>query len=203
MTPSAAFCEALDREPGVVMLLDGEGTVVFVNQAWSEVATKEAVLDSCPPTEKVLGRRFLDFVAGTLNAHLAAAFERAKQAGAFRSVWVYSECNTPSLYRTLATRISALFSAGEKSPTGYLVHNQAVPVGTLRSRYELFQKPADVWRDVHGIILQCSCCRRVKHPETAEWQMNPELVKQSDPLTSHGLCELCMDVFYGEPFAIS
>jgi hypothetical protein len=119
----------------------------------------------------VLGRRYLDFVVGDLKSHLSAAFECASHATARRrSVWIFSECNTPHLFRPLATRISALCSK-RKSPSG-----EAVNASTLDERYQLVMRREDDWRDVRGLIVQCSCCRRVKNPHTALSEMSVELL---------------------------
>ena len=189
------FSEALEAEPHVVMVLDPQLRIGFINRAWQSHAERDQAPASCA-APSYLGVPYLGFVKGELRSRLAKGFELLAQAkGGFGSVWFHSECNTPQVCRRLTTRLSALW---DEQLTGYVVHNTIRVVGSMRERYDFLELALDDWRDAQGLITQCSCCRRVRHPVTAAWAVSVELIENSRPGVSHGLCELCLDTYYGE-----
>ncbi len=194
---SVDFARTLDAEDSVVVVLDQDGIIRFVNHAWTRSAQRDEA-PGCLP-EAVLGRRYLDFVLGDLNLIVSAAFERAARQGpGLASIWLNSECNTPETYRQLTTRISLLWTAGEdKGSVGYVVHNEVRAIGPMNERHQLIEASAGSWRGAYGLIRQCSCCRRVLHPETRRWAMCVALLETPELQTSHGLCELCLGTYYG------
>ncbi len=193
---SAGFASALDFETNVVVVLDAQGIVRFLNRAWTESARRDCA-QGCLP-EEVLGRRYLDFVTGDLKPYFAAAFERAGRLGpGLASVWLESECSTPETFRKLTTRISLLRMEGQgKRGVGYIVHNELRALGPMAERHRLVEASADSLRDAEGILRQCSCCRRVRQPKTGRWAMCVSLLTAPAQLTSHGLCELCLGTYY-------
>ena len=193
---SADFARALDFETDVVVVLDAQGIIRFLNRAWTETAQRDRA-QGCFPDE-VLGRRYLDFVTGDLKPHLEAAFERARSQGpGLASVWLESECNTPETFRKLTTRISLLRTEGlEKGGVGYVVHNEVRAFGPMAERQHLVEASAESLRDARGLIRQCSCCRRVHQPKTGRWAMCVALLTTPAEQTSHGLCELCVGTYY-------
>lgn len=198
MIPSLPLSRALDQETNNVLLLDGGKVICFLNRAWTESAEREHLPATCR-AEALLGRRFLDFVAGGLKPYLAQAFERAATMGpGIHSVWLHGECNTPQLFRRLTTRISPIWDPRQAEPTAYLIHNDVRRVGALSDRYVLAEIPIDTWVQNDGLIVQCGCCRRVRNPKTSEWAMSIELLEHPVEHTSHGLCELCLETYYGE-----
>jgi hypothetical protein len=197
MIPSLPFSRALDQEPNNVLLLDGRKVIRFLNRAWTDSVERDH-LAACRATA-LLGRPFLDFVAGPLRPYLAKAFERAAAMGpGIKSIWIHGECNTPQYFRRLTTRISPLWDPGQTVPTGYLVHSDVRRVGALSERYVLAELPVETWIQGDGFILQCGCCRRVRNPTTGEWAMSLELLERPVEKTSHGLCELCLETYYGK-----
>ena len=193
-----SFYAALDREPGIVLVLDAVGIIRFLNRAWSVSLKRDHAPKSCDPGE-VLGRPYLDFVAGDLKVKMKQAFERAFALDPTDSVWVHGECNTAKLYRKLSTRITALEDPATRLRDGFLVHSDLRIAGPLSDRYEPVELDVDAWRDTNGLIVQCGCCRRVREPGTGRWAMGLELIERPVDGTSHGLCDLCLETFYGEP----
>ena len=188
---------ALDQEPNVVLLLGLDGKIVFLNQEWSRTSERDGDAPGCR-AEAVLGRSYLDFVVGPLRANVAEAFERAAALEpGFGSIWLHGECNTVKECRVLTTRISMLRPGGfEGASTGFLVHHTLRVVGALADRYALVEPNLEAWRDEAGLIMQCSCCRRVREPATDKWSMCVELLEDSADGTSHGLCKMCLETYY-------
>lgn len=192
-----SFRAALDGEPSVVALLDAAGLVRYLNRAWTASAERDRAPASCR-AERVLGRRYLDFIAGELRQHFAAALRRSIALGpGFRSVWMHGECNTPELSRLLTTRISTLWR--ERDVDGHLIHNEVDVLGPLEARYRPTDLPVDRLRDEHGLVVQCGCCRRVQLPASDRWVMHLDLLASPAPGTSHGLCGLCLETYYPDP----
>ena len=195
---------ALNEEPNVILLLRLDGTIAFLNREWTRTNER----DGDPPSsraEAVLGRSYLDFVMGPMRSTVAEAFERAAALeSGFGSIWLHGECNTVKECRVMTTRISMLRPSGpDGQPTGFLVHHSLRIVGALGDRYTLVEPDLEAWRDAAGLILQCSCCRRVRDPATVQWVMCVELLEQSADGTSHGLCEVCLETYYAEPTPVA
>ncbi len=197
MQLSPDFRRELEDDSNAIAVLDDSGRIVFLNQAWED----HAVRDRAPlcRREALIGRTYIDFVLGELKENFADALVRARALGPeLLSVWIQAECNTPEVCRELTTRISYLQVASQSgSRSCYMVHNELRIVCALADRYAVTETPVDELRDPAGLIVQCSCCRRVRDPHTRAWVMCVALLKRSDPLTSHGLCKLCMETYYG------
>lgn len=188
---------ALDQEAHVVMLVENDGTISFLNREWTLSAHRDSAPGGCDP-KAVLGRPYLDFVAGAIRPHVAEAFNRAAALSpGFDSVWLHGECNTSTLRRLLTTRISPLWEqGGEGNAAGLLVHHQLRVVGALDAHYALVEHAIDALRDDRQLIVQCGCCRRVREPQSGRWSMCVALLQVSAKDTSHGLCELCVETYY-------
>ena len=193
-----AFREALDRDPGLVLLIDSIGVIRHVNHAWDQSAARDQLPIECRGGA-VVGRVFLDFVLGELKPYVARAFERAAGLSNGRSCFLLGECNTPALFRTLTTRIAPLWVPGEPNRTGFMVHSDVVVQGALEDRHRVVTRAAESWRDPNGCIVQCGSCRRVRDPITREWAMCLELLDPTAEGISHGICDLCLETYYAEP----
>lgn len=55
------------------------------------------------------------------------------------------------------------------------------------------------YSDRHGLIRQCSHCRRVQDPVApTRWDWVPTWVERAPPNTSHGICPVCDSYFFPE-----
>lgn len=197
---STAFCEALDREANLVVLLDATGVIRHLNRAWDESFARDQAPVACRK-EAVIGRAFLDFVVGDLKPLIARDLERAALLSNGRSVFLTGECNTPLLHRSLSTRIAPLWLAGESERVGLMIQSEMVVRGALENRHRAVARVVESWRDDNGCIVQCGSCRRVRDPSTRTWSMCLELMRNPAEFTSHGICELCLETYYPEPLA--
>lgn len=199
MEVSPRFAELVAKEPSIVVLLDRLGTITRLNPAWDVGAEGHVGCEA----KAVIGRRYLDFVAGKLNPIVTRAFAQAAALGpGLGSVWLHGECSTPDWFRLITTRITGLWSADPAAPSGYLVHHELRLEGTLAERFLLVERPTDAWRHANGLVVQCGCCRRVREPGTGRWEMSVALLERQADGTSHGLCDLCVESYYGEPLRI-
>lgn len=190
------FEDAFDAEAAVVVLLDPERRIRAVNRAWSIHAERDGAPATCSASS-VLGRDYLDFIAGELRARFVAAFEKAA-ADEAASVLIHSECNTPQLFRALTTRIFKLTRVNGDGRPGFLVQNDLRVVGPLSEHHSLLEADAEQWRDARGVLNQCGSCRRLRHPDRADWSMVLQAIEQRLARVSHGLCPLCFETCYGD-----
>ncbi len=199
MNLSPEYLQALEAESSVVVLLDPAGVIRYVNQAWSTHALRDGAPAYAQPSP-LLGRRYLEFVSGDLRRPVSDAFERARSLGpGVKAVYLEGECNTPERWRRLTTRIGCLWPKGTPASQAFIVHHELHDKGNLAERYPPSALSPELFRAATGIITQCGCCRRVRHPVNGEWLMSTQLLQRSDDRTSHSLCELCVETYYGDP----
>lgn len=76
MQPTETLRAALDKEPNVVLGLALDGSIVFLNREWSLSARRDGDHPGLR-SESMLGRPYLDSVAGALKVRVAAALAQA------------------------------------------------------------------------------------------------------------------------------
>lgn len=198
---SEPLLEAIQREKDVVLILDGERRIRFVNGAWTVHAHRDGAAWLGP--ERVVGTRYLDWVTGALAPIVENALESAFAPEVdVQGVWLHGECNTPTEYRTLSTNFAPL-----RVPNAYegvlVVRHALRAMGPIGERYSVRATSVDRYRETPGstnatgIIRQCSCCRRVWHPQSREWHLVLDLFAHHAPDVSHGLCDTCVELYYG------
>jgi len=189
------------REPAC--LLDPEGVVLFVNDAWDRFAADNGG-GMRSGSGGLVGTRWLDGIHGEEPRRVHAELLRRamrREVGAAGSAVVHTtENNDPLRARLSATRLEAI-----ASPAGALV---AVAVTHRRVR----ERPiADVYapvegdggghRGADGTWEQCGCCRRTRRPGPGgEWDFVRTLVAVPPPATRFVYCPLCVELHGpGEP----
>jgi hypothetical protein len=175
--------ELLDAEPCVVAVLDANGTIVWVNKAWSKFAAENdgAAIDA----RFGVGTRYLDGISGPLKQYYASVFEHVLRTGEpFEQDY---ECSSPEIFRRNHLRIFPVGDAG-------LLLEHCVATSHPHGGEERPVRETD-FRDVHGLVLQCSNCRRV-HQRGDGWHWIPEWIKTPPSSTSHGLCAVCAGHYF-------
>lgn len=169
------------------VLLDLEGTVLFVNDAWERFArVGEGV------GEASVGMRLVEGVRGAepqeaLHQVLARV---AREAGAASITF---ECNSPDLARLVTLHLSPVMAGPE--PIGLSLVQRVVRELPVAEVYPVVEGSAGDYRAQDGTLEQCSCCRRTRRPaDPEEWDFVPALVAAPPPDTVFGYCPLCREL---------
>lgn len=175
--------DALDREEGVVVLLDREGVIVWHNAAWLRFALENEGFAIAQHFS--VGSRYLDGVSGPLRVYFAAMFSDVMVTQEpFEQDY---ECSSPLLFRRHHLRVLPIADQGllvEHTPR--VVHAHGAP--------ELESDERE-YRDSRGLVVQCSNCRRV-HRVGDGWHWVGPWVSRPPANTSHGLCPACAGHYF-------
>lgn len=195
MSPDPLISRAtLEAEPWPAYLIDREGTVSYVNQAWDLVAKPAQGPLACD----VVGTPWLDWIAGDeLRSWHQSLFDRLMRRTSGDSF--ECDCNTPDRYRLFAVRFESLARPGATEPEAVLQLTSMLEDAPIAERYPIGPPDEARFRQPEGVILQCGGCRRVKvaGPPTPVWEYVPEWVVTPRQDISHGICEVCREVHYG------
>lgn len=196
-----ALVQVMAEESGSVLILDRELRILEMNKSCREGLASAQLAAPDGDLAPLVGRSYLEVARGEMGRRLGEAFAvLARRGPGPASIWLHSECNTSTQVQKLTTRLTSLWLSGSSSePSGYLVQHSVRVEGPLAARYQLTEADPEGYRDFQGLIVQCSCCRRVAEPMTGRWVMNLALLEHAVPGISHGLCALCLETYYAEP----
>jgi hypothetical protein len=199
---SDELCGVLEREPWPLLLVDRERRIRWSNPAWDRAA-EEAEAAPALLGHSVRGRGWLEGLAGWQREHCDQLFARAltlPRAPGQPLIEQLSECNTPGQVRRLLTRYVPLGPPGGAAEGVLLCYWcwNVGPPGLALARPAGVSAEA-LFRTPQGLLVQCGCCRRMRHPTHGTWHHEPTLVARTPAGVSHGLCEVCLELYYGEP----
>jgi hypothetical protein len=162
-------------------------TLGFTNLGWTRFAARNngepSITDHWP-----LGRSIMDAIAPPLRPFFSANYARCL---AEQRPWEHSyECSSAQVYREFHM---LAFPLGHSE--GLLV------VNSLRRETAHTRTPSppveSLYRNEHGIVTQCSHCRRVRRVgRDPVWDWVPDWITTCPPRTSHGLCDPCLGFYY-------
>jgi hypothetical protein len=187
--PTKLNLDILQDDPSTIYVLSNDLRITFVNSAWDRFAAENGAGWSVG--EWGPGRLVLDAIPDVLRPFYQRLFARARETG--EVVEHDYECSSATEDRLFRMRILP-------SANALVVVNSLVRVAP-----QLATAAPDIlsmYQDEHGLIVQCSHCRRVRVAhDNARWEWVPSYVEQASPRTSHGLCKLCFEYYYPEPDA--
>ncbi len=194
--PLATRIRALASEKDPASLVDHEGTILFVNEAW-ERSLRENTGGAACLGEALVGTAWLDHVAGAEprrqhQRFLELALHRMGN-GPGGSVIQVSENNSPTLARLIATHFEPIVTPS-REVLGVTVVHRLVRERPLTEVYSVVSGPDSEFLDSDGRASQCSCCRRTLHGE--DWEFVPELLASSPAKVEYVFCPLCLDLHY-------
>lgn len=184
---------ALESEPSSAYVLDREGRIIQVNSAWDRLAGEAGG----PTSSEVLRTRWIDHIRGEEpRAFYADLLARLMRGGAGERHCC--ACNTPSRYRVFSDRFDPI-RGPDWTAIAVVVVTSEIENHLVEERYVV--APPDLARHLQpsGVLLECSGCRRVHVAGTTPrvWEFVPEYVKERPAEVSHGICELCREIYYG------
>lgn len=188
---------ALAAETNSACLLDVHGVIRFVNEAWDRFARENGGAPRALGAA-VVGTRWLDHLSGdevrVLHARL---LERALAGQGWSGVVQLGECNTPTEARLVASRFERVLSRRDGEPVGIAAVHTVLTSRPMAEAHPPVEADASAYRRQDGLLVQCACCRRVQSPaDPRRWDLVPRLVASPAPLVTHGLCELCVHLYY-------
>jgi hypothetical protein len=180
---------ALESHPSTVYGLFPDFTIAYFNPAWVAFAADNGLGDV--QSRWGLDADIRDALSEPLRTYYVAAYERCLRSG---EVWQHEyECSSHMYFRRFSLHAYPL---GQRE--GLLIVNSILveqPHGAHPEHGHLEQYLES------GMLRQCMHCRRVRHPEHAHrWDWVPALLQKPYDQTSHGLCAVCSDYYFG-PFS--
>ncbi|GAB4299881.1 MAG: hypothetical protein Kow0096_19560 [Thiohalomonadaceae bacterium] len=195
LTP--AFAAALDKfalatlenEPGAVYALDRDLRLCYFNPAWfrfAEVNRGEPGISTRFP----LGTPLAAAISGPLQTFYLASYTQVLQDG---TPWQHDyECSSDTVLRRFHQRCYPLANRQAMIIINSLAVEQAHPVAA-----ETHVADEACYRNQHGLIVQCSHCRRIERAaQPGHWDWIPAWAAAQPPHTSHSLCPPCYDYYY-------
>jgi hypothetical protein len=200
--PLAVRIRVLSAENAPACLLDTEGTILFVNEAWERAAREEAGGAGCM-TEALVGKSWFDQISGEdPHREHQALFEQAllrRGAGPVGHVVQVSENNSPSTARLIATHFEPIVSPS-REVLGMVITHRLVRERPMSDVYVVVSRPESEYRREDGKVRQCSCCRRTLRADgTEEWEFVPDLLARPAGTTEYLFCPLCRELHYPLP----
>lgn len=175
--------QALESDAATLVALDETGVIVWTNPAWRAFALENDGAEML--TRFGVGARYLDGIAGALRSFYEDVFVEAFQKN--KILHHDYECSSDTVERQLHLRALPVPGAGL-----LLEHSTVWRAPMERPGEEALETS---YRNADGFVVQCSNCRRVRHRERKRWDWVPAWVSDSHPSTSHGLCEICLDLY--------
>jgi hypothetical protein len=197
--PFADEVRILAHEKDPALLLDRDGIILFVNEAWDRFARENGGGERVA-SGSLVGTRWVDHIAGEEPRRLhRLLFERAVRRlgpGPGGGVVQLNEANGPETARLVATHLEPVVGHGNVL-TGVAVVHRTVRELPLAEVYAVASGAESRWLGEDGHVEQCSCCRRVRRPEEPEeWDLVPGLVAEPPETVQFGYCALCLELHY-------
>jgi hypothetical protein len=183
------------REPAC--LLDPQGVLLFVNDAWERRAAERGGGDRCG-SSGVVGRRWLEAIAGEEPRRLhAVLLHRAlhRQGGGSSGAVIHvSEDNDGDTGRLVSTHLEPVI-VPPGTLVGISVVHRTVRELPIAEVYAPVGGGEQGYRDAAGELHQCGCCRRTRRPDAPdEWDYVPALVLVPPSRTVFEYCPLCLEL---------
>jgi hypothetical protein len=182
----------LERMPATVAGLSPDGRIAYLNPAWHAFGDANGTRSS--GSAGAVGNVLLLATPPVLRPFYEKLFADATATG---EVGEHDyECSSPEQCRTFRMRVHPCASGALVIVNSLL--REAPHAGAACPPLERF------YRDAHGLVVQCSNCRRVRRatpsatePASATWDWVPEYVAHMPAQTSHAICMLCAQFYYG------
>lgn len=180
----------LENEPGAVYALDQELRLCYFNPAWFEFAAQN-MGEPAISTRFGLGTTLQHAISGPLQNFYVDAYTQVLREG---TAWQHDyECSSAEVLRRFHQNSYPLTNRTAVIVINSLTIEQPHPAADAGPR----APDESRYRDSHGLLVQCSHCRRVQRAaQPGHWDWVPDWVAKQPPRTSHSLCQPCYDYYY-------
>ena len=179
--------ETLEDSVDSICGVSADLRIEYVNAAWTAFMLTNGAVS---PAACGVGANLLLVTPEVLRPFYENLFRRAAET--FEPVEHDYECSSPLEFRVFRMRIHPC-----RSGSFVVVH--------ALTRSAPHEADAAVGLEVQytndsDMIVQCSNCRRVRRASdaTGAWDWGPEFVARMPAHTSHGICAICTDFYFGE-----
>lgn len=188
-TPDNPLTMRLEKDPAVIYMLDRDLRIVYCNEAWDRFAAENGGRGL--ERERQFGQPVMDVIPQPLRRFFKEGYEKVLFG---RETWEFTyECSSARVYRTFRAMVYP-------APLG----EELVVVNSLsvaRPHQDRDRKPFVVderlYVDPNGIVTVCCHCRRTcRASERSVWDWVPSYLAQPPQQVSHGICEVCRNLFY-------
>ncbi len=192
--PFTAAIHELAARSAPACLVDLEGTVLFLNDAWDRFARD---CSGGLVGEATVGVHLVDGIQGEeprrIVQALIAGVVRHGPGG--RPIAVTTECNGPDVARLVTTQVGPV--SGGTDLIGLTVQHRVVRERPVAEVYPVVDGGELDYHASDGVLEQCSCCRRTRRPgEPNEWDFVPGLVAAPPADARFGYCPLCRELHH-------
>lgn len=173
----------LAENASILVAVDPIGHILWVNRAWHDVARRHGISPRFGP-----GSSYFDGIAPPLRDFFEERSKNALLTGQpFEQIY---ECSSDDTFRIYRLRVLPFGSEG-------LLFEHSLVVESPHHNGDIADERP--YLGAHGIIVQCSNCKRVRREEAegAAWDWVRPWGALSPPNTSHGLCPVCVGYYWG------
>ena len=177
----------LSSSKDVICIVDKELKLMGYNKAWVDFAKSndgETALTGFP-----LQTSISKAGDGPVGNYVLQGYDRAlRDHKPFEHQY---ECSSPEKFRVFHQTAYPISGAKGLVITHHLV--------VEKDHEESEESFASRFQNSHEILIQCANCRKVRDPQDEKtWLWVPALVKNQLPNVSHGICNPCVDHYYGD-----
>jgi hypothetical protein len=187
--PLSSALEALAAERASSCLLDAAGRFVAVNAAWDRFAHENGGGTGCLGA-RLVGTAYASHVDGAApRAKLEEELARSLGGASFG---VDSECNSPDTLRLLRTHHVPVRGTDDDAVVGVMLVHAVVHEAPMGAARPILPPDEARYRRGDGLVLMCSCCRRVHRAGSVGlWEFVPAYLESPPVPVTHGFCAPC------------
>jgi len=170
------------------LLLDLEGTVLFVNEAWERLASAAGRAPG-----PAVGTAFADCAPGEEPRAVLRSLVASAARGPAHPVFISGELNSPETARLVTMQMQPLVAGGESMGVTVVCRVvRELPAGEV---YPVVEGKLESYLGEVGALVQCCCCRRTRRPaDPEEWDFVPLLVAVPPADALFVYCPLCREL---------
>lgn len=178
--------KALREDPGTLVAIREDGTILWYNASWAGFARDNGFGDV--ESRFGVGASYFEGISGELRAFYEDVVHACDATHEpFEQQY---ECHSPARRRTFRMRVLPV------KDHVLLVSHSLVVEGPHEE--PAVDAPLDAtYRGEGGIVTMCSNCRRTRRVGEARWDWVPGWVARQPARVSHGICPLCRGYYYG------